>query len=57
LKAHLNLWFPQFAGRVKALNPEGVFASATQAAAAFIVHDGDLIEGLLCRFEGVREVP
>ncbi len=57
MKAHLNLWFPQFAGRVKALNPEGVFASATQAAAAFIVHDGDLIEGLLCRFEGVREVP
>tara|TARA_B100000315_G_scaffold164061_2_gene152662 strand:- start:166 stop:870 length:705 start_codon:yes stop_codon:yes gene_type:complete len=57
LKAHLERWIPAFAGRAKALNPDGVFASAAQAVAAFIVHDGDLIDGLLRRFEGVREVP
>jgi TorA maturation chaperone TorD len=57
LKAHLNRWFPQFAGRVKELSPDGVFATATRAAAAFIVHDGDLIDGLLRRFDAVREAP
>ncbi|HJN88311.1 MAG: molecular chaperone TorD family protein [Dehalococcoidia bacterium] len=57
LRAHLNRWFPQFACGVNALNPDGVFASATRAAGAFIVHDGDLIDGLLLRFDAVREAP
>jgi TorA maturation chaperone TorD len=57
LKTHLVRWFPEFTGRVNALNPGGVFASATRAAEAFIVHDCDLIDSLLRRFDGVREVP
>lgn len=47
LDRHLALWFPDFAGQVVAADISGVYATVSEAAQAFISHDGDLLGALL----------
>ncbi len=55
LTHHLCWWFPEFASKVATEVGGGVLYAAARAAEAFLVHDKELLDTLLQRFEGVEE--
>ncbi len=57
LRKHLVWWVPEYARRLAALDQLSVFAAASRALWAFLVYDGDILDALHQRFEGVAEVP